>query len=89
MMIELLNDFNHVTIIRIPHSNCDWYYNECNQRSDISQSIGLQGSHFLVEAEVVRHIESQGTCNARHLNCHTKHYIYSIVNMHMSIYALN
>ena len=51
----------------IPHSCCYWHYNECHEGSDISQSIGLQGSHSLMEVEVIWHIESQGTGNTGHL----------------------
>ena len=51
----------------IPHSYCYGHYNECHEGSDISQSIGLQGSHSLMEVEVIWYIESQGTGNTGHL----------------------
>lgn len=31
-----------------------WYYNECNNIGQISQSIRLQGSHSIVKAKVIR-----------------------------------
>ena len=51
----------------LPHSCCNWYHNECYKRSEISQPIGLQRSHSLMEAEVVWNIQSQGASDAGHL----------------------
>ena len=62
----------HVRYCIIPDSECDWHYNECDEGSDISQSIGLQGGHSLMEVEVVWYIESHDTFKTRHLICARK-----------------
>ena len=53
--------------INLPHSTYNWYYDQCNQWSEIPQSIRLQGSHSVMEAEVIWHIQSQSASNAGHL----------------------
>ena len=54
-------------LIYLPHSACNWCYSQCNQWSNIPQPVRLQGSHSLMEAEVIWHIQSEGTGNAGHL----------------------
>ena len=52
----------------IPKSDSKGNNDECHKMTQVPQSIRLQRSHPSVQAEIVRHVETEGTSNERHLN---------------------
>ena len=49
--------------IYLPDKQYYWCNNQCEQEGDISDDVRDQWAHAVIEAEVVRKVESRGTGN--------------------------